>query len=97
MLFHHFSGFEAFAVDPSEDVVESLRSGNDVEGRGHGATFFKIRNPKFAPCKFPFCVSFFLHFFFFRKSIFTFNNSTYQICFFQLKRFKDQGSEDRIS
>ena len=46
-------------MEPAEEVVEGLGGGDDVEGRGHGAPFLKVRDPQLGTGKFPFCVRFF--------------------------------------
>ena len=61
MLFLHFTGASTeIRVEPLENVINSLWSGNDVERWGDRATVLKIGNPQFTSGKFPFCVGSFL-------------------------------------
>ena len=57
MLFLHFTGSSTeIRVEPLENVINSLWSGNDVERWGDRATILKIGNPQFTSGKLPFCV-----------------------------------------
>ena len=59
MLLRHFGRppeGEELIVNPPEEVVESLRCGNDVEGRRNSSTVFEVRYPQLATSEFPLCV-----------------------------------------
>ena len=58
VLLDHLGGLaEAAVVDPPEQVVDGLGSGDDVEWRRHGSSVLEIRDPELAAGKLPLGVS----------------------------------------
>ena len=68
VLLSHLGGpseSEELVIDPLEEIVNSFRSGNDVEGRRNRSAVFKVRYPQLTTGKLPLRISFFLEIFYF--------------------------------
>ena len=64
MLLSHQGGpseGEQLVINPFEEIVDSFRRGNDVEGRRNCSTVFKVRNPQLTSGKLPLSVRSFLN------------------------------------
>ena len=48
-------------MEPTEEIVDSFRCGNDVEGRRNCSAVFKVRNPQLTTGKLPLSVRSFLN------------------------------------
>ena len=64
MLFSHQGGpseSEQLVINPFEEIVDSFRCWNDVEGRRNCSTVFKVGNPQLTTGKLPLSVRSFLN------------------------------------